>query len=272
MQAGCNKLLKSLGAAVGDAGVAPSGPPSTSQSGQHAAALNNSDMASMYVQKLRSELESSTSQMFPSPGQHQRIKSVLSDLSKTASDLRHITTKALDHVASGLMPQLRPILDEVAQVPYELSDAEYAANEVEDTWVQSLLGRLGAYLTTLQPLLTPANFEQLVSHLLEKVIDRLEATMRLKRFNQLGGLQLDRDVRILTSTLADITQQAVRDHFARLNQMATILSLESVAEFLDYWGESSTISWRFGEAQVREILQQRTDFLQDQIAALPLYM
>ena len=63
----------------------------------------------------------------------------------------------------------RPILDEVAQVQYELSDAEYAANEVEDTWVQSLLGRLGAYLNTLQPLLTPANYEQLVSLLLEKV-------------------------------------------------------------------------------------------------------
>ena len=60
-----------------------------------------------YVQKLRIELESSTSQLFPSPGQHQRIKSVLTDLSKTASDLRHITTKALDHVTNGLMPQLR---------------------------------------------------------------------------------------------------------------------------------------------------------------------
>jgi len=60
-------------------------------------------------------------------------------------------------------------LDEVAQVQYELSDVEYAANEVEDTWVQSLLGRLGAYLNTLQPLLTPANYEQLVSLLLEKV-------------------------------------------------------------------------------------------------------
>ena len=59
------------------------------------------------MQKLRNELESSTSLMFPSPGQHQRIKSVLSDLSKTASDLRHITSKALDHVANGLMPQLR---------------------------------------------------------------------------------------------------------------------------------------------------------------------
>ncbi|DBB16575.1 TPA: Golgi transport complex subunit 4 [Trebouxia sp. C0006] len=271
-KAGCNKLLKSLGAALGEAGLPSSGPSPTSHAAQHAAVLNNSDMASMYVQKLRSELEGSSSQMFPSASQHQRIKSVLTDLSKTASDLRHITSKALDHVANGLMPQLRPILDEVAQVQYELSDAEYAANEVEDTWVQSLLGRLGAYLNTLQPLLTPANYEQLVSLLLEKVIDRLDATMRLKRFNQLGGLQLDRDVRILTSTLADITQQAVRDHFARLSQMATILSLESVSEFLDYWGDSSTISWRFGEAQVREILQQRTDFLQDEIVALPLYI
>ena len=96
--------------------------------------------------------------------------------------------------------------------------------------------------------------------------------MRLKKFNQLGGLQLDRDVRVLTSTLADITQQAVRDHFVRLSQMATILSLESVSEFLDYWGDSSSISWRFGEAQVREILQQRTDFLRDEIVALPLHI
>lgn len=271
-KAGCNRLLKSLGAALGDATVPSTAPPTTSQAGQHASVLNNSDMASVYVQKLRIELESSTSQLFPSPAHHQRIKSVLTDLSKTASDLRRISTRAIDHVANGLMPQLRPILDEVGQVDYELSDGEYAANEVEDTWVQALLAALAAYLNTLQPLLTPANYEQLVSLLLEKVADRLEATMRLKKFNQLGGLQLDRDVRILTSTLADMTQQAVRDHFARLSQMATILSLESVSEFLDYWGDSSTISWRFGEAQLREILQQRTDFLRDEIAALPLYV
>ena len=64
----------------------------------------------------------------------------------------------------------RPILDEAGHVNYELSDAEYAANEVEDTWVQGLLAGLGAYLNTLQPLLTPANYEQLVSLSLEKVI------------------------------------------------------------------------------------------------------
>lgn len=105
-----------------------------------------------------------------------------------------------------------------------------------------------------------------------QVIDRLEATMRLKKFNQLGGLQLDQDVRVLTNTLSDITQQAVRDNFARLSQMATILSLESVSEILDYWGDTSPISWRFGEGQVREILQQRSDFSPGEITALPLFL
>jgi hypothetical protein len=44
----------------------------------------------------------------------------------------------------------------------------------------------------------------------------------------------------------------VRDKFARLNQMAIILSLESVDEFLDYWGdESGHITWRLTPAEVR---------------------
>lgn len=46
-QAGCNRLLKSLGAALGDATIPSSTPLTTSQAGQHASVINNSDMASM---------------------------------------------------------------------------------------------------------------------------------------------------------------------------------------------------------------------------------
>ena len=51
------------------------------------------------------------------------------------------------------------------------------------------------------------------------MVERVEATLRLKRFNQLGGLQLDRDVRSLVVTLSNVTQRTVRDKFAILNQM-----------------------------------------------------
>lgn len=63
----------------------------------------------------------------------------------------------------------RPALDEVGEVQYEMSDEDYAGKEVEDTWVQALLAHLGHYLNSLKPLLTPSNYQQLVTQLLDKV-------------------------------------------------------------------------------------------------------
>ena len=59
-----------------------------------------------------------------------------------------------------------------------------------------------------------------------QVVERLEAVLQLQRFTQLGGLQLERDVRMLTGALGEVTQRTVRDKFARLAQMATLLSVE----------------------------------------------
>jgi conserved oligomeric Golgi complex subunit 4 len=106
---------------------------------------------------------------------------------------------------------------------------------------------------------------------LGQVVDRVEAAMHVKRFNQLGGLQLDRDVRNLVATVSDMTQRTVREKFGKLNQMATILSLETVAEMADYWGDNSgPLTWRLTEAQVREVLGQRVDFSPHDIALLIL--
>ena len=49
----------------------------------------------------------------------------------------------------------------------------------------------------MRPLLTQANFEALVHAALDKAVARLEAGAAQKRFTQLGGLQLERDVRVL---------------------------------------------------------------------------
>ena len=50
-----------------------------------------------------------------------------------------------------------------------MSDEEYAGKEMEDSWVQALLAHLGHYLNVLQPILTPSNYQHLVTQLLEKV-------------------------------------------------------------------------------------------------------
>lgn len=140
-----------------------------------------------------------------------------------------------------------------------------------------------------------------------------------KQFSQLGGLQLDRDVRSLVAATGEMTGRTVRDKFARLTQvrlpggahrskacsplsvgvhmptqfrrthnprspppppphrprprpqMATVLSVESVQEFLDYWGDDAGhVTWRLTPAEVRALLAQRPEFSRAVIDALPL--
>lgn len=47
-------------------------------------------------------------------------------------------------------------------------------------------------------------------------------------FPQLGGLQFDKELRSLIAYLTTVTTWTIRDKFARLSQMATILNLERV--------------------------------------------
>ena len=50
--------------------------------------------------------------------------------------------------------------------------------------------------------------------------------------NQLGGLQFDKELRSLVGYLTDVTQWTIRDKFARLTQIATVLNLEKVIVIL----------------------------------------
>ncbi|KAI8025628.1 Conserved oligomeric Golgi complex subunit 4 [Camellia lanceoleosa] len=75
----------------------------------------------------------------------------------------------------------------------------------------------------------------------------------------------------LVSHLSSMTQRTVRDKFACLTQMATILNLEKVSEILDFWGENSGLmTWRLTPAEVRRVLGLRVDFKPEAIAALKL--
>lgn len=48
--------------------------------------------------------------------------------------------------------------------------------------------------------------------------------------SQLGGLQFDKELRSLVAYLTTVTTWTIRDKFARLTQMATVLNLERVIQ------------------------------------------
>ncbi|XP_054782804.1 conserved oligomeric Golgi complex subunit 4-like [Prosopis cineraria] len=249
---------------LGGAGVQKTGT-------EFATALNNLDVSSEYALKLKHEIEEQFAEVFPAPADRERVKSCLSELGDMSNAFNQALSVGMELLAATITPRLRPVLDSVGTISYELSESEYTENEVNDPWVQRLLHAAETNVTWLQPLMTASNYDTFVHLVIHFIAKRLEVIMMEKRFSQLGGLQLDRDVRTLVSCFSSMTQRTVRDKFSRLTQMATILNLEKVSEILDFWGENSgPMTWRLTPAEVRRVLGLRLDFKPEAIAALRL--
>ncbi|PKA60038.1 Conserved oligomeric Golgi complex subunit 4 [Apostasia shenzhenica] len=236
-----------------------------------ATALNNMDVSAEYVMKLRHEIEEQCAQVFPAPGDREKVKSCLSELGDISGALKQIMNSGLEQLMSSVSPRIRPVLDAVATVTYELSDAEYEENEINDPWIQKLLHVAEANVVWLQPSMTSNSYDLLINLAIDFIAKRLEVIVMQKRFSQLGGLQLDREVRALVNHFSEMSQRPVRDKFARLSQMTTILNFERASEILDFWGENAGhMTWLLTPAEVRRVLGLRIDFRPEAIAALRL--
>ncbi|XP_050497748.1 conserved oligomeric Golgi complex subunit 4 isoform X3 [Diabrotica virgifera virgifera] len=87
----------------------------------------------------------------------------------------------------------------------------------------------------------------------------------------LGGLVLDKEVRSLAGYITAATSWSVRDKFARLTQIATVLNLEQVNEIHDYWGNhDSALTWRLTPSELRTVMSLRSDFKVEEIRRLKL--
>lgn len=74
----------------------------------------------------------------------------------------------------------------------------------------------------------------------------------------MGGLVLDKEVRSLASYVTAATSWSVRDKFARLTQIATVLNLEEVAEISEYWGNhDGALTWRLTPSELKTFMLLR---------------
>jgi len=210
-------------------------------------------------------------QVFPAPVDREKVKSCLSELSEMHNVFKQVLSAGMEQLGATVTPRIRPVLDTVATISYELSDAEYEENELNDPWVQRLLHAVETNMVWLQPFMTSNNYDLFVHLVIDFIVKRLEVIMMQKRFSQLGGLQLDREVRALVNYFSEMSQRPVRDKFARLSQMTTILNFERVSEILDFWGENAGhMTWLLTPSEVRRVLGLRLDFKPEAIAALRL--
>lgn len=250
------------------AACAPSAenPQPSTEAMSYAMAINDVDLSSVYSSKLRNQLESVSSQIFSSPHDMDRIRLVLADLNKTAADVQKLADQASEQLTTSLMSRLRPLLDAFVSSSYEL----LGDDGIDESWSTNVLIAFDTAFTWLQQVLSPSLFDKVMESSTDKIVSRMEAAVAQKQFTQLGGLQLEKDIRSLILGLADLTSKSMREKFSRLQQTATVLGVETALEASDLISDSN-VSWRLTSLDIRQALTQRVDFSQAEVAAVRLH-
>ncbi|XP_021488211.1 conserved oligomeric Golgi complex subunit 4 [Meriones unguiculatus] len=238
--------------------------------------LNNVEVCSENISTLKKTLESDCTKLFSQGigGEQAQAKfdSCLSDLAAVSSKFRDLLQEGLTELnSSAVKPQVQPWINTFLSVSHDIEEEEFNDYEANDPWVQQFILNLEQQMAEFKASLSPVIYDSLTGLMTSLVAVELEKVVLKSTFNRLGGLQFDKELRSLIAYLTTVTTWTIRDKFARLSQMATILNLERVTEILDYWGANSgPLTWRLTPAEVRQVLALRTDFRGEDIKRLRL--
>ena len=151
---------------------------------------------------------------------------------------------------SVIKPRIKPWMDTFPS--HDINEETFSDYEANDPFIQTLIMNLDTLLVSFKESLTSANYETLVGMMAAEMTFQMEKTAFKFKFSRLGGLQFDREVRSLVSYFTSSSTWSMREHFLRLNQVATILNLESVGEIKDF-----EENWKITTSEIKQILHLR---------------
>lgn len=217
--------------------------------------INNLDVANDYIKRiLETHLGSQSQPASDAPA------SSLKDLFPFGHDAVFVenTLKSMEHSFTAktgellsdsikvtfdnvLRPRIRPILAEAFRdIDYAPSDEENGAREDDVDGDDTDLAKSrfdrgwGALIRPIKRILTPANFDRLLTVAMNYLAGALEKRIRsyYGRVNELGAVRLERDISgIITAAVAG-GKYGLRDAFAKCTQMTLIMNMED-----DEWEE-----------------------------------
>uniref|UniRef100_A0A665T999 Conserved oligomeric Golgi complex subunit 4 n=1 Tax=Echeneis naucrates TaxID=173247 RepID=A0A665T999_ECHNA len=237
--------------------------------------LNNVEVCSENITTLKRNLENDCCKLFSQgggSGDQAKIESCLSDLVNTSTKFKDLLQEGLTELnTTAIKPQVKPWISSFLVISHNIEEEEFNDYEANDPWVQQVIINLEQLMAEFKMALSPVIYDHLTSRMTTLISSEMEKTVLKCSFSRLGGLQFDKELRSLVAYLTTVTTWTIRDKFARLTQMATILNLERVTEILDYWGPNSgPLTWRLTPAEVRQVLALRIDFRSEDIKRLRL--
>ncbi|EEY66064.1 conserved oligomeric Golgi complex subunit, putative [Phytophthora infestans T30-4] len=303
MQQQFAKLSKTVGP-VGGANTGDNAGQTPEQRKEHTpdVTLNSLEVTSGYIAQLKGEFERELPEAFPEVPQH--IMTCLNALEDASAELKQLLLASRKKLLKLLEPKIATYLNSLLSssassaasalaasatalssagasssrrnpVRYELTEAMFTFNEANDPFAHAFVRGLRSLLTAFRGNLSRSNYRAIVQGVALYSATQLESWFLSKatRVNQLGALQFDKDVRVISTYLSGEggAGEEVREAFATLTQLSEVLNADSPQDVLDVYGRRRRgVAWSLPAARVKEILSRRVEFADASINKLVL--
>lgn len=222
--------------------------------------INNAMIVSQYVLKLIEELQEHARTLYKE-SERENIEIVLSEILPISEVFKKLSSQSIQKISELLLAEFS-CFELLGSQNYEFSEERYEQSSSYDRWVVTLLQSIEFYIGIFKPYFIDANFNFLVACMAESIAIRIESILFSSlRFNQLGGLHFERELRAIISQFSCFLNHSVREKFVRLTQIGMILSSESVSEIFEYWEDNTgSLIWHLTEGEIKRTMTLRSDF------------
>ncbi|KAE9013941.1 hypothetical protein PR002_g14372 [Phytophthora rubi] len=305
MQQQFAKLSKTVGPVGGvNAGEAVGQTPEQRKEHAPDVVLNSLEVTSGYIAQLKGEFEHELPEAFPEVPQH--IMTCLNALEDASAELKQLLLASRKKLLKLLEPKIASYLNSLLSpsssassaasalaasanalsssgssssrrsgVQYELTEAMFTFNEANDPFAHAFVRGLRSLLAAFRGNLSRSNYRAIVQGVAVCSATQLDSWFlsRATRVNQLGALQFDKDVRVISTFLSSEggAGDEVREAFAALTQLSEVLNVDTPQDLQDVYGRRRRgVAWTLPAARVKEVLSRRVEFADAAINKLVL--
>ncbi|KAJ2746170.1 Golgi transport complex subunit 4 [Coemansia sp. BCRC 34301] len=242
--------------------------------------VNNLDLAGQYLQKTADELKARVASEWariPQRDHIARAQKALDAFGAFTAKFAHAKQRSLEqfgaHVAK---PWVRAILQQsYRDIKYVLTDEEFNDVQNDNLFQKRFVLKFAGLARQLKHRLTAANHAAALDTAVSSLAADWERAIRQSKFNMLGGIMFEKDVREIQRYLeAESGGVSLRSRFVRLLQCANVLAVEGVADARHIFEAQSAADVSsqaaLSKSEVKAILANRIDVSEKDISELGL--
>ncbi|KAJ2061583.1 Golgi transport complex subunit 4 [Coemansia sp. S146] len=263
-------------AADAQAEEAPIGPVAAHQRGI-LVSVNNLDLAGQYLQKTADELKARVTgewARIPQRDHVTRAQKALDTFGAFLAKFTHAKQRSLEQFgAQVIKPWVRAILQQsYRDIKYVLTDEEFNDVQNDNLFQKRFVLKFGLLVKQLKQRLTAGNVAAALDIAASSLAVDWERAIRQSKFNMLGGIMFEKDVREIQRYLELESDTILRKKFLRLIQSASVLAVEGVADAKHIFAGQSVADVSsqaaLSKSEVRAILVNRIDVSEKDISEI----